>query len=406
MPNYSYTAQNMAGEIKTGTLKAKDTNQLSQALREEGLILIKAEIQKESSVLAEKGLSFFNFGPSHTERMFFTRNLQVMISAGLSLPRALDTLANQTKNKKFKAALIGVRDMVNKGKSFSESLASYPDIFSELFHNIIRVGEEGGTMEEGLKTLTLQMEREHDLRSKIQGALIYPSVIVFAMIGIAILMLVTVIPQLNKTFQELKIELPWTTQLVISISNFLITKWYLAIIFIVLFSIFYWRATKTEKGKKVIDMLILKIPVISAIIKDANLAQVIRTLSSLINAGISLPRSLEITSRTIGNIHYRISLLQATDSVRKGSKLSDSLKPFEKLYSETMIQMFSVGEETGETTTILKKMADFYEEQVTDAAKNLTSIIEPVLMLAIGGAVGFFAVSMIQPLYSMLGAIE
>lgn len=409
MPRYFYTAKSLKGEEKSGVLEAKDIHLLAQKLHEQGFILIKAIPEEEQ--LKRPPTKFWwgalpSLGVSLTEKMFFTRNLQVMISAGLSLPRAIEILTSQAKNKKFKKALLDIREEIIKGKSFADILARYPTIFSELFQGMVKVGEEAGTLEEVLKVLSLQMERERDIKSKVKGAMIYPAIIICAMIGIGILMLVTVVPKLAETFKELEIELPLTTKIVIGFATFLTQKWYLVIVILV-FSIFlFWQILKTKSGKRLFDSLTLKFPIISPIIKNTNSAYTVRTLSSLISAGVPLPRALEITSRTLGNVFHKTALQEAAEKVRKGEKLSETLKPYENIYPPTVIQMISVGEETGETSAILSKLADFYEEEVSNATKNLASVIEPVLMLLIGAVVGFFAVSMIQPMYSMLGAIK
>lgn len=403
---FFYTAKSFKGEIKSGILEAKDEHQLARTLRQEGYVLISTSLEKEIGKRKfEISLPFFG-GVSLTEKMMFTRNLRIMIAAGISLPRALETLASQSKSKKFKKALLGVADEIIKGRSFSDSLAKYSDIFSELFVSMIKVGEEAGTLEEVLRILTNQMEREYELKSKVKGAMIYPAVIIFAMIGIGVLMLVMVVPRLAETFEELNIELPPTTKFVIFIGNFLAEKWFLAILIILAFLILFRIILKTKGGKRVIDFLTLRIPIISPIIRKTNSAYTVRTLSSLITSGVPIVRALEIVAGALGNIYFQEAMIGASEKVRKGSKLSDALKPHKGIYPSLVIQMIEVGEETGETSTILAKLADFFEEEVTNATKNLTAVIEPILMLLIGGAVGFFAISMIQPIYGMLGAIR
>lgn len=404
MPNFNYTAKSLGGETKTGSMEAKDTHDLARILRQEGLILIRAEAESQKE--KKFNISFSFFGPSLAEKMFFTRNLQIMISAGLPLPRALETLSSQAKNNKFKKAISAIKEEVIKGTSFSDTLSAFPDIFSPLFQSMIKVGEEGGTMENVLKTLTLQLERENDLKSKIKGAMIYPAVIISAMIGIGILMLVTVVPKLNDTFKDLNVELPLTTKMVINFASFLTQKWYLAIIILLFLAFLFRQVLKSKKGKRVLDGIFLKIPVFSTLIKNTNSAYTARTLSSLISSGVSLPKSLEITSGTLGNIYYQKALMGAVDKVKRGEKLSEALQDYSHIFPQTLLQMVSVGEETGETSGVLARVASFYEEEVANATKNLTSIIEPVLMIVIGAVVGFFAVSMVQPMYSMLGAIE
>ncbi|KPJ73662.1 hypothetical protein AMJ48_00425 [Parcubacteria bacterium DG_74_1] len=404
MPKYSYTAQSLKGESKSGILEAKDEYELARALRQDGLILIRAEPEKK---LTKKGLkiSLPSLGVPLTEKLFFTRNLRVMVSAGLPLPRALATLARQAKNKKFKDAILNIREEIVKGKSFSDSLTGYPNIFPELFQNMIRVGEESGTLQDVLRTLSQQIEREYDLRSRIKGAMIYPAVIICAMIGIGILMLVMVVPQLAKTFEELEIELPLTTQIVIGIADFLTQQWYLVFLIIFVLAAAFWRATKTETGKKIIDKLTLRIPIISLIIRKINTAYTTRTLSSLLAAGVPVIRSLQITSGTLGNIYYKSAITTVAERVRKGEKIAQALEPYENIYPSIVIQMVAVGEETGETSDILAQLAEFFEEEVSNATKNLATVIEPVIMLIIGVAIGFFAISMIQPMYSMLSAL-
>jgi len=407
MPEYFYTAKSFKGELKSGVLSAKDQSELARVLHQEGYFLISASLE-EGEIKKKKFLISVPFlgGISLTDKMFFTRNLQVMISAGISLPRAIRVLASQVKSKKFKTSLLEIAEEVTKGKNFSDALKGYPNIFPELFQSMIKVGEETGTLEEVLKTLTQQMEREHEIKSKIRGAMIYPAVIICAMIGIGILMLIMVVPKLAETFKELNIELPLTTRLVIGLGDFLAKKWFLGILILIIIAPFLRMCLKTRVGRRIIDNLVLKTPIISPIIKKTNSAYTARSLSSLFSSGVPIIRALEVVSRSLGNIYFREAISDAAEKVRKGSKLSDALRPYENIYPSIVIQMIEVGEETGETSDILKKLAEFFEEEVTNATKNLSAAIEPILMLLIGAAVGFFAISMVQPIYSMLGAIQ
>jgi len=236
--------------------------------------------------------------------------------------------------------------------------------------------------------------------------MIYPAVVVSAMIGIGILMMVMVIPKLAETFEELNVQLPATTRFIIFISEFLAKKWYLLFLFLILLIFAFRWALRQRTIKKSFDNLTLKIPVLSPIIKKLNCAYTSRTLSSLISAGVPIVSALEITSGALGNEYYKKAMVESSERVKKGEKMSEALISYQKFYPPTFIQMISVGEETGQTAQILAKLADFYEEEVSNAAKNLSSLIEPILILIIGIVIGFFAVSMIQPMYSMLGAIQ
>lgn len=343
-------------------------------------------------------------GVSLKEKIMFTRNLGVMISAGLPLVKALELLSRQSQTPKFKNIISVVADDLKKGTSLADAFEKQPSVFSDLYINMIRVGEIGGTLDNSLKILAEQLKREHDLKSKIKGAMIYPAVIMSAVFVVGVLMMIFVVPQLASTFLELGIELPWTTQLVIGLSNFLQHFWYLFIL-IVLGIIFGLRTVlRTSYGKKFFDWLLLKTPIISSLTVKVNSAMFSRTLSSLIESGVAIVKSLEITANTLNNYYFRNSLKEAANMVQKGKTLTEILN-VSPYFPLLLTQMAAVGEETGQLTNVLKQLALFYEEEVELTTKNLSSIIEPFIMIVIGGFIGFFAVSMIQPMYSMVNAI-
>ena len=408
MPKYFFTAKSQKGETYSDNREAKDEQDLARILRPEGYVLISAVkegTKKKISPRSWQGLFAFG-GVSLKDKMMLTRNLRVMISAGISIPRALKTLAEQSQNKKLKKILGEISERIIGGENFSDSLAFYPGAFSPLFCSMVKVGEESGTLEKNLDILAKQMERDHALKSKIQEAMMYPLVIILAMIGIGAMMLVMVVPKLAETFKELEAELPITTKIVIGLGTFLAEKWYLAIFFSMIFLLLVRAVLKTKKGKVVLDAILLRLPVVSIIVKKTNAAHTVRTLSSLIAAGVPLVRSLEIVSETLGNSFYKNAIAASLEKVKKGEKLSAALRPYQSLYPPTVIQMIEVGEETGETSGILEKLGDFFEDEVSQATKNLAAVVEPVLMLIIGGVVGFFAISMVQPMYSMLQEIK
>lgn len=407
MPRYNYIGKTLQGESCSGTLEAKNEHQLARILRTEGCILISSESGEAKKEKRKFTISIPSLGwISLTEKMMFVRNLRVMIAAGVPLPRGLEILVSQSKNEKFKKILLNVREEVIKGKTFSNALSKYLNVFSELFINMVKVGEETGTMEEVLRVVAQQMEKEHEIKSKIKGAMVYPAVILLAMVCIGILMLIMVVPKLSKVFTDLGVELPMTTKLVIDFGAFLGKFWYTLPLIVIFLIILFRVALKTKIGKLAFDTFILKIPIFSPIIKKTNSAHTVRTLSSLITAGVPIVRSLEIVSNSLSNVNYKKAISEAAEKVKKGGKLAEVLKGYENIYPSLIIQMIEVGEETGETANILEKLADFFEEEVSNATKNLSAVIEPVLMLIIGAAVGFFAISMIQPIYSMLEVID
>ncbi len=407
MPTYFYTATSLQGEKITGSENAKSERDLARSLHEKGYVLTK--VASGQGVSTKRTLSqLFEglFSVPLSEKLLFMRNLKVMVQAGVPLPKALEILSLQTGSKQLKNAIEDMREKVMQGETLSLAMSRHSAIFSDLFLNMIKAGEESGTMEGVLSHLTLQLEREHDLRSKIQGALMYPSVVVIAMVGVGIIMLVSVVPNLAKTFQELGVELPPTTRFVIGLGEFLSHQWYIALLVFLVAAFALYRALKSKKGKWAMDGLVLRIPLFSPLVQKINSAFFARTLSSLIGAGIPIVKSLEITSTVLNNGRFRKALESAAEEVRKGAKLSQSLKNSGKLYPLVVLQMLEVGEETGQTGEILAKLADFFEEEVNAITKNMASVIEPVLMLFMGAVVGFFAVSMIQPMYSVLGSIK
>jgi len=233
----------------------------------------------------------------------------------------------------------------------------------------------------------------------------YPAVIILAMIGILILMLLVVIPKLAETFIQMNIELPFTTKLIMGASLFLAERWYLVILIIFCLVFLIGILLKTKIGNKIIDYLFLQLPIFAPLIKKSNSAYAIRTLATLMDAGLPILQSLNIISDALGNFYFKKSIIEAGQKVKAGKNLSESLEFFANLYSPMVLQMIGVGEQTGQTSNILKKTADFLEEEVTKTTQNLASVIEPIIILLVGGAVGFLAVSIIQPIYQMTGAM-
>ena len=406
MPRFSYLAKTLKGNPRSGTLEASNKKSLAKALREEGALLISAEEISQKTKAKDRLVSLLPFlgKVSLKDKMMFTRNLEVMVSAGISLPRSLNTLSEQTDNKKFERIIKDVANQITKGSNFSDALASHKDVFSDLFVSMVKVGEESGNLSQVLGVLTHHMERDHELRSKVKGAMVYPAVIVAAMVGIGILMMAIVVPRLAETFEDLGIDLPLTTRAVIGTGKFIAEFWYLVIILIIGLVFLARVFLNTSVGKRFMALIFLKTPGISNLVGKTNAAYTTRTLGSLINSGVAIVRALEITASTLSNVYYRKAILSSAKEVKKGTRLSESLKTHGDLYPSLVIQMMAVGEETGASGDMLQKLAEFYESEVSRITKNISSIIEPFLMIIIGAAVGFFAISMLQPIYGMMSA--
>lgn len=404
---FEYIAVDKTGTKIEGEEEGENERDIAAKLRSKNLLLIESwgkGAKKKKGFDVQSILWRLN-RISLVEKINFARNLAVMVGAGLSLTRSLDAMAEQTTNLKFKKVIVDIIENVNKGKNFSESMLPYNKIFGDIFINMVSSGEVSGKLEKTLILLSRQMKRDYDLRSRVRGAMIYPAIILTVLIAIGVLMLIYVIPTLTSVFGELEVELPVTTRVLIASSNLLLNYYiYIAVGFFGFVFLFY-RLLKTKKGKELFDRIIIKVPVFGPLIQKFNIARLARTFASLITSGVSITKALEITSSVLGNVLFRQAIAQASEDIQKGKPLNETLKKFPKLFPPMFIQTISVGEETGTISRMLFRLAIFYEEDVTTTTKNLSTIVEPMLMIFIGGVVGLFAVSIIQPIYSGLGGL-
>lgn len=410
MPTYFYTAKSFDGQTETGTLSAADERHLAQILKTNGMFLIKAFVPDGERHGEGRGFKF-NFlsvfqRVSLVDKVMVARNMEVMFSAGLSLVKTLDILSGQAKNKKLKSILLDIKEKINKGENLSGAMSKHQSVFSEFFINMVKVGEESGTLEDVLRILSSHLNKEHELKSKIRKAMAYPVLIMAVMMVVGGVVIAFVLPSLNVFFSTLSLEIPVYTKILLAAGNFLLKHWYLLFVAPLSLVISLWLIMKTKRGKKAIDGFLLKLPVISPIVKKNNSALLVRSLSSLIAAGVALTRSLEISSKVVGNCYFQIAADEASQKIKKGEKLSSALKSHHDIFPYGVVEMIEVGEETGKTSEILQKLADFYEQEAINAVEKLTTLIEPALIIFLGLSAGFFAFSVIQPIYSSLQVIE
>lgn len=401
MPTFTYRAKRMSGEEKSGTQEAAGRADLAASLRKEGYILVS---YKEKTKKSFADMFFFFFGGvSIVEKMMFARNLSEMVGAGVSLVRGIEVSSRQTRNKKFKKILNRLGEGIRQGKTLSGVMEEYPSVFSPLFRSMVRAGETSGKLEESLKLIAQQLNNDYELRRKIKGAFMYPLIIVGVMILVGVLMMIYVVPTLISTFQELEIDLPLSTRIIIGISDFLVTRGIFA--FVVAGGLFFAGAFffRSVFGRFLMDAFFLKFPLIGGLTKEINSARTARTLSSLIDAGIPIVEALSITEDVVQNSYFKNVLRAARDEIQKGNPISSVFVAHGHLYPVLMGEMVQVGEETGKLSTMLFHVAEFYEGEIAAQTKDLSTVIEPVLMVIIGFVVGFFALSMITPLYSSLG---
>ncbi len=335
------------------------------------------------------------------DKIFFIQNLKVMIKGGLSLGKSLEAISTQISNSYFRKVLVDVSANVQAGTGFAKSLEKYPKVFDDLFINMIKSGELSGNLEDVLEKLHIQMKRDHDLLSKVKGAMVYPAVVVVAMFGIGTAMMVLVVPKLITVFDEFDVDLPVATKMLIVISRFITNNGLFVLVGFILFIMLFIKYYKSKSGIKVFHKIFLKLPVFSGIVKKVNLARFCRTTSSLLKTDIAIVQSLEITSMVVGNYYYKKALLDASKKITKGLQINKVLSAYPKLFSPTVLQMLKVGEESGSVDATLDEVAQFYEEEVNQIMETLPSIIEPVLILILGLGVGAMAVAIIMPMYSL-----
>jgi type IV pilus assembly protein PilC len=401
---FNYTAQLKTGEIQKGLIDARDKFDASRQVKEKGLTPISVYPVDIVSFLSK--ISSISFGDvSLRDKILFAKNLSGMLQAGLSLSRGLGVLEKQAKNAKYKTILKNVSESISKGSSLSEALQKFPKIFPSLFVSMIHSGEESGSLPKSLKEAGDIMQKTYDLNKKIKGAMMYPSIIFSAMLLIGVLMLIFVVPTLTKTFSDVGAELPGSTKFIISISDFIRDNVSLFLFGLVSLIGGFYLLSMSPKVRRVFDYVIIRLPVIGAIVQEVNSARTTRTLSSLLSSGVSMSKSLSITKDVLQNVYYKEVVSVGISDIEKGLPLSGVFKSRPDLYPVMVSEMIEVGEETGNLSTMMMDIASFYEDEVDTKTKDLSTIIEPVLMVVIGGAVGFFAVSMLQPMYSILETI-
>jgi type IV pilus assembly protein PilC len=398
---FTYTAQKNDGEVYSGVANAQDRFELYNVIRREGGHLLSFQADKSENKLNPLyWLEKLTTVPEQ-QKILFTRNLGVMLSAGLPLSRALAVIERQTKDAHLVKAVSEVSSEVRHGTTLHEALGKFPRIFQRLTVAMVRAGEEGGDLSSALVSASEQMERASDLKKKIRGAMMYPSIILFAIIVIGILMMLYVVPTLSQTFVEMNVELPFATKIVLAASGFLINYTIFALGGALLVGVLVVSLLRTKEGRRFKDYIVLRIPVINEMVREINAARTARTLASLLSSGVGILPALEIAGDVVQNSYFKEVIVQAQKSVGAGDPLSKTFGHREDLYPPFVGEMMSVGEETGQTPDMLKKLASYYESEIDRKTKDMSTIIEPVLMLLIGGMVGFFAISMIMPIYSI-----
>jgi type IV pilus assembly protein PilC len=409
MATFNYTATNAQNHTITGSLEAADRSSVIAALGKQNLRPI--SIKDGSSSKNQFTLNDLLGGNKvkADDIVMFTRQLSAMISAGVPILRALTSLGDHAESPALKKIIGNVVKDVQGGSPLADALGKYPNTFSDVYVNMVRAGEAAGILDDILKRLALQQEKNAAIRKKVKSAMTYPMVLIFITILAFFGLMVFVIPMIGKTIKDLagpEASLPLITEIMLGISGFMISWWYILLPLFIGGIVVLLRYLKTPVGKAQFHHIILKLPGIKTIIRKLAVARFARTFSALMGAGVAVLEALDVTARAIGNTVYEKALKDAAEQVKNGKQLSEIIEADTELWPAIVAQMLSVGEETGQTDTVLVKVADFYEEEVDVAIDGLSSIIEPVMIVVMGGMVGLIAASVMSPIAGLANQIK
>lgn len=401
MPVFKYSGKTRSGTVQKGEIEANDRDNAVAVLRQRQILVTSIKAKPKDIEIKLPGSS--SIKPK--EVVIFTRQFATMIEAGLPLVQCLDILARQADNKAFANIITRVKTDVESGESFAEALRKHPNTFDEFYANMVEAGETGGILDTILNRLAAYMEKAQALKGKVKSAMVYPAAIVSIAVLVIIFLMTFVIPVFAEMFESFGGTLPAPTKLVMTMSD--ITKRYILYFIpavvggIFLFKRFY----RTDKGKRLVDALLLKAPVFGPLVQKVAVAKFTRTLGTLISSGVPIIDGLHITARTAGNKIVEEAVMTTINSVKEGQSLADPLGK-QAIFPPMVVQMIEVGESSGALDAMLDKIADFYDEEVDTAVEGLTSLMEPALMVFLGITIGFIVVAMYLPIFKMAGAVE
>lgn len=397
MPTFSYTARDLKGVDHKGTIETVDVHQVARILSKKGLTVTGIR-QKE---LAKKNpLNKILNQVSFSDVVVSTRQLATMVESGLVLSEGLDILADQQKPGRYKQILEEVSRDIKSGLDLATAFRKHPDAFPPLYASLIRAGEQAGKLDLVLTQMATSLEKDREFRSRVRGAMIYPMVVVTMMVAVISIMMVFVIPRLVSLYSQSSIELPLPTKVLIFVSNIFVNFWWALILAAVAVFIVFRRWVSTPSGKMVFDTLILKVPIVSRIVTGSTLTNFTRTFGLLTTAGVPLLDSLNIVTDVIGNSVYKKAFQDTFRGVERGLSFSAQLEVV-GVFPKIIPQMYRVGEETGKVDKVSFKMAEYFEAETDNLVKNITVLIEPVVLVILGVGVGFLVLSIILPIYKL-----
>ncbi len=402
MKKFEYSARTAEGAIQRGEMEGNDRTEIVKILQDRGLIVVKVE----EKVAVLSSFNEINIGGVPiAEKVVFMRQLSTMISSGLPLSHALEILSVQAKNALFKRVLREVLADVEGGKGLADAFKKHPNVFDDIILNLIKAGEDSGKLEEICMRLADELEHQQDFQSKVKSAMIYPIIIFVTIFIVIAIVMLFMIPAVSGIYEEFGGKLPFVTRILISLSNFVRSYWWLVLIILISGAAGIKYYIDTPKGRKVFDNIKLKAPVFGNLNTKIQLAQFTQTLFLLIGSGISILDALQLVSDSLDNVWFKEGVINASKEVEKGSSLALPLSRNER-FPLIVSQMIGVGEETGKLDDVLKKMAEYYNNEVKIMTSNLATLIEPLMLIIMGGIIGFIAVAVYMPLFSLANVIQ
>ena len=401
MGDFSYVAINKEGKQIKGSIQAVDMAAVRSKLKLDGLNPVSIKAQN----IFTKDIEIGGGGRVSTRDLsIFCRQFTSILNAGVTVVEALRMLAEQTENKTLKKTLFKTKELVQQGETLAQAMATSPKVFPEMFINMVAAGEESGNLDVCVDRMGNQFEKSAKLSGMIKKAMIYPIAVVVIALAVLMVMSIVVIPKFAEMFVDMGAELPGSTQAVMALSNFILTKWYILIIGVVVVILFAKWSSSTKRGKEIYGAIALKLPIFGDINTKSNAAKFSRTMSTLVSSGMGITAAIEITAKTMQNILYKNALENAKLEVEQGIPLSVPIRK-SNIFPSMVHNMLAIGEETGAIEHMLDKVADYYEEETEQATGSLAELLQPVIIVVLGGMIGWMVLAMYQPMISMYGGM-
>jgi type IV pilus assembly protein PilC len=400
-PVFKWSGKTKQGEVRSGEMEASSAEAVRARLSQMGIEPSKVRKKAKELHLAIPGFG----GVTTKDILVFTRQFSVMIDAGLPLVQALDIIANQAENLAFRKVLLQVKSRVEAGSTFADSLAEHPKAFDELFVQLVRAGEIGGILDTILQRLGAYIEKNEKLKRRVKGAMVYPAIVLLIAVGVVIVLIAFVVPTFEKMFKDMGGALPAPTQMLIDFSYGFRSRWYLYIGVPVALFVVFKLATRKGRGQELWHAFVLKMPMFGTLVRKVAVARFTRTLGTMLSSGVPILDALEIVARAAGNRTVEKGILYVRAKISEGKNIAGPLADT-KVFPPMVVQMIGVGEATGAMDAMLAKIADFYDDEVDVAVAALTSMIEPLMMVFLGGTVGFFMIAMYLPIFNMAGTVK